>query len=52
MDKTSYLIEIEPVHITASKVGNTGDPRVNCFDSQKLGPHEMLMTILLSNTVN
>ena len=49
MDKTSYPIEIEPVDITAYKVGNTGVPYVTCFDSGKPGPHVMVMAVTHGN---
>ncbi len=52
MDKTSCLIEIELVDITAYKVGNTGIPYFTCFDSGKPGQNVMLMAISLSDSVN
>ena len=48
MNAKPYPIEIEPVDISAYKVGNTG-PYVTTFDSGTPGPHVMVMALTHGN---
>ncbi|MBR82548.1 MAG: succinylglutamate desuccinylase, partial [Magnetovibrio sp.] len=49
MNAKPYPIEIEPVDISAYKVGNTGVPYVTTFDSGTPGPHVMVMALTHGN---
>ena len=49
MNTKPYPIEIEPVDISAYKVGNTGVPYVTTFDSGTPGPHVMVMALTHGN---